>query len=101
MRALYGDAQVAVHSEVKKRLGWMALTVRSDVAGFHGTGIGVPKYGGRLEIVVDPYWLTGLAFFARYYGGRDYYNAFFVDRVQQAVVGLAWDGERPLKFQND
>ena len=36
--------------------------------------------------------------FVRYYGGRDFYNAFFVDSIQQFAAGLSWDGERPLKF---
>jgi hypothetical protein len=41
----------------------------------------------RHEIAGD--WLT------------QFYNAFFVDSLQQFAAGLAWDGERPLKFKGE
>jgi hypothetical protein len=81
-------------------LGRSAVTLRTGMAGYPDTGPHVPKVAGYVEAVFNPYWLTGFGFFVRYYGGRDFYNAFFVDSIQQFAAGLAWDGERPLKFSS-
>lgn len=97
-RALYGNGQIDANLEGKRRMGWASLTVRSTLTHFLRDDSRVPSTGGAIEVVVAPYWLSGLGLFARYYGGRDPYNAFFVDRIQQFSAGVAWDGERPLKF---
>ncbi len=98
-RALYGWGRMEANVEGKRRFGWTSLTVRSAFFHYPGSGANVGANAGRVELVLGPYWLTGLGLFARYYGGRDFYNAFFVDRVQQFTTGISWDGERPLKFK--
>jgi hypothetical protein len=98
-RALYGNGRVEVSTEAKKRMGWASMTVRAAIYHYLQDDPRVPTTTGQTEVVVDPYWLAGMGFFLRYRGGRDSYNAFFVDRVQQFSGGLAWDGERPLKFK--
>lgn len=98
---LYGWGSLNGTIEAKRRFGWATTSARAGVTYFPGTDGRTPKVAGHVELVLGPYWLTGLGFFARYYGGRDFYNAFFVDRVQQFAAGLAWDGERPLKFKRD
>lgn len=101
LRALYGKHRLELDLEGKRRLGWAALTVRGGFVSFFASDRDVPRYSGSVETVIDPYWLTGLGLFVRYFGGRDFYNAFFVDTVHQLSVGIAWDGERPLKFKRD
>jgi hypothetical protein len=101
LRRLYGDFRVELELEAKRRVGWASLIVRGAFVTNTGTSPTVPASSGRVEGVVDPYWLTGLGLFVRYYGGRDFYNAFFVDSVHQFSAGVAWDGERPLKFKHD
>jgi len=97
-RALYGRGRVEAILEGKRRMGWASMTVRASVLHYVWGDSRVPSTAGQVEAAVAPYWLTGMAVFVRYYGGRDSYNAFFVDRLQQFSAGLAWDGERPLKF---
>lgn len=101
LRQLYGWGRLQWNLEVKKRLGWAAVTLRTTASFYPSTDGRTPNKSGVAELVVGPYWLTGLGFFARYYGGRDFYNAFFVDSIQQFAAGLAWDGERPLKFKRE
>ncbi|MDB4986725.1 MAG: hypothetical protein JWN04_1903 [Myxococcaceae bacterium] len=101
LRRLYGWGRLQWNLEGKKRFGWAAVTVRGSATFYPDTDGRTPNKSGQVEVVLGPYWLTGLGFFARYYGGRDFYNAFFVDRIEQFVTGLAWDGERPLKFKRD
>ncbi len=99
--ALYGKSRLDANVEGKKRMGWASMTVRGAVFHYFSADPRVPATAGQTEVVVAPYWLTGLGLFVRYYGGRDSYNAFFVDRLQQFSAGLAWDGERPLKFKRE
>lgn len=101
LRALYGKFRLELDLEGKQRMGWAGITVRGAYLTYPKSGPSIPQHAGRAEVVIDPYWLTGLGLFVRYYGGRDSYNAFFVDRLQQLSVGVAWDGERPLKFKRD
>jgi hypothetical protein len=101
LRALYGRLRLQLDMEAKRRLGWAALTARGAFVNHVASASSVPGRAGWVEGVIDPYWLTGLGLFVRYYGGRDFYNAFFVDSVQQLSAGIAWDGERPLKFKQD
>jgi hypothetical protein len=98
-RNLFGWGRVQGTLEGKKRLGWAAMTLRGAAIYYFDAASSVPSRAGRVEYVLEPYWLTGLGLFARYYGGRDFYNAFFVDRLQQFSAGISWDGERPLKFK--
>jgi hypothetical protein len=99
LREFYGWGRLRGTVEARRLLGRSALTLRTAMSGFPDTGHHVPKVSGELEAVISPYWLTGFGVFVRYYGGRDFYNAFFVDSIQQFCVGLAWDGERPLTFR--
>jgi hypothetical protein len=101
MRRLYGWGRLSANLEAKKRFGWATMTVRANGAFYPSTAGITPNKSISVEAVIGPYWLTGLGFFARYYGGRDFYNAFFVDSIQQFAAGLAWDGERPFKFKRD
>jgi hypothetical protein len=101
LKRLYGWGRVRWDVEAKKRFGWAVMTLRSSASFYPTTDGRTPNKAGQLEVVIGPYWLTGLGFFARYYGGRDFYNAFFVDSIQQLCAGLAWDGERPLKFKRE
>lgn len=98
LRRLYGWGRLGAEIDGRRRLGRAALGTRAVVSYYPSSGPGVPSAAGLVELTIGPYWLTGFAFFARYYGGRDFYNAFFVDRLQQFAAGLSWDGERPLKF---
>jgi hypothetical protein len=99
LRRFYGWGRLRGAVEAKRVFGRSALTLRTAIAGFPDTGPNVPPVSGELEAVIAPYWLTGFGLFVRYYGGRDFYNAFFVDSIQQFAAGLAWDGERPLTFR--
>lgn len=99
LRRLYGWGRLRGTAELRRLLGRSSLTLRTAMSGFPDTGPRVPKISGEIEAVVTPYWLTGFGVFVRYYGGRDFYNAFFVDAIQQFATGLAWDGERPLTFR--
>jgi hypothetical protein len=101
MRRLYGWGRLSLNLEAKKRFGWATFTARLSGSFYPSTDGSTPNKSGSAELVVGPYWLTGLGFFARYYAGRDFYNAFFVDNIQQFAAGLAWDGERPFKFKRD
>jgi hypothetical protein len=101
LRRLYGWGRLGVILEGKKRFGWATMTARLNGNFWPNSDSDIPSFAGSAEVVLGPYWLTGLGFFGRYYGGRDFYNAFFVDNLQQFAAGLAWDGERPLKFQHD
>lgn len=101
LKRLYGWGRVSGSVEAKKRFGWATMTLLAAVDHYPKADARTPATAGSVAIVLGPYWLTGLGFFARYYGGRDFYNAFFVDRIQQLSAGLAWDGERPLKFKRD
>lgn len=98
LQRLYGWGQVGAALEGHRRFGWASMTARGSIDYYPGSGAAVPAAAGVAEFVLGPYWLSGLGFFARYYGGRDFYNAFFVDRLRQFSAGIAWDGERPLKF---
>lgn len=100
LREFYGWGKFSVVLEGKKRFGWALMTARSTFSYYPGASR-VPAASGSVEVVLGPYWLSGIGFFARYYGGRDFYNAFFVDKLQQFAAGLAWDGERPLKFKRE
>lgn len=100
IRELFGWGLLGAELDGRRRFGWASLGTRAAVAFYPNTGPQVPSTSGLVELTLGPYWLTGFAFFARYYGGRDFYNAFFVDRLQQFAVGLSWDGERPLKFKD-
>ena len=99
LRRLYGWGRLQWSLEAKKRFGWAVMTLRTAATFYPNTDGRTPNKSGQAEVVLGPYWLTGLGFFARYYGGRDFYNAFFVDSIEQFSAGLAWDGERPLKFK--
>ncbi|MFT3927356.1 MAG: hypothetical protein QM778_32780 [Myxococcales bacterium] len=99
LRRFYGWGRVRATLEARTLWGRSSITLRTALAGFPDTGPRVPKLSGELEAVLAPYWLTGFGLFARYYGGRDFYNAFFVDSIQQFAAGLSWDGERPLTFR--
>lgn len=101
LERLYGWGRLSWNLEAKKRFGWAAMTLRGTASYYPSTAQGMPSKSFQGELVLGPYWLTGLGFFARYYGGRDHYNAFFVDSIQQFAAGLAWDGERPLKFKRE
>lgn len=101
MRRLFGWGRLSLNLEGKKRFGWATLTARLSGAFYPSTDGSTPNKSGTAELAIGPYWLTGLGFFARYYAGRDFYNAFFVDNIQQFATGLAWDGERPFKFKRD
>lgn len=98
---MYGWGSIQGSVEAKKRFGWATVMTRAVVTQYPKTDGRTPNLSGSVEVVLGPYWLTGLGFFGRYYGGRDFYNAFFVDRIQQFAAGLVWDGERPLKFKRD
>ncbi len=95
----YGWGRLGTSVEATRVFGRSALTLRTAFSGFPDSGPHVPSVSGELEAVLSPHWLTGFGLFARYYGGRDFYNAFFVDSIQQFAIGLAWDGERPLTFR--
>jgi hypothetical protein len=99
LRALYGWGRLGFEVDARKRFGWAALGVRGASSYYPGSGSDVPAASGLVEAIIGPYWLTGFGFFARYSGGRDFYNAFFVDHFHQFSTGLSWDGERPLKFR--
>jgi len=101
LQRLYGWGKLSGNVEAKKRFGWATMTIRGVAAYYPSTDGRTPKSSFQGEAMLGPYWLTGLGFFARYYGGRDYYNAFFVDKIQQFAAGVSWDGERPLKFKRD
>ncbi|HEX6242263.1 MAG TPA: hypothetical protein VFZ61_15235 [Polyangiales bacterium] len=98
LRRLYGWGRLGAELDARKRMGWASLGARAAVAYFPKSGPDIPSASGLVEMTLGPYWLAGFGFFARYYGGRDFYNAFFVDSIQQFTAGLSWDGERPLKF---
>lgn len=98
LRRQYGNGDVASYVEVRHRFGRSDVRLSAHVRHFFGTDPSVPTTSGILQVVLRPYRLVGFGFFARYYGGRDFYNAFFVDRIQQFATGLSWDGERPLTF---
>jgi hypothetical protein len=97
-RHWYGWGKLGAEVDARQRFGWASLGLRASAAYFPRSGPRIPPAAGLVEINIGPYWLTGFGFFARYYGGRDFYNAFFVDRIHQFAAGLSWDGERPLKF---
>ena len=97
-RRLYGWGRIGAELDARRRFGWASLGARVAAGYFPKSGANVPPAAGLVELNIGPYWLTGFGFFARYYGGRDFYNAFFVDRIHQFAAGLSWDGERPLKF---
>lgn len=97
-RRLYGWGRLGAEIDARRRFGWASLGARVAAAYFPSSGPRIPPASGLVELTIGPYWLTGFGFFVRYYGGRDFYNAFFVDSVQQFAAGLSWDGERPLKF---
>ena len=97
-RRLYGWGQLGAEVAARRRFGWASLGARAAVAFYPDSGPHIPTTSGLVELIIGPYWLTGFGIFGRYTGGRDSYNAFFVDRIQQFAAGLSWDGERPLKF---
>jgi hypothetical protein len=101
LRRLWGWGRLNLELDARRRFGWASLGVRSTFSYYPNSGPNIPALAGLAELTVGPYWLTGFSFFARYYGGRDFYNAFFVDRLQQFAAGISWDGERPLKFKQD
>jgi len=101
LQRLYGWGKLSWNLEAKKRFGWATVTLRGQATFHPSTDAQTPNKSFQSELTLGPYWLTGLGFFARYYGGRDFYNAFFVDKIQQFAAGLAWDGERPLKFKRE
>jgi hypothetical protein len=100
-RHWYGWGRLNTEIDARQRLGWALLGLRGSASYFPGSGPSIPPFAGLVEFTLGPYWLTGFGFFVRYYGGRDFYNAFFVDRLQQFAAGLSWDGERPLKFARE
>lgn len=101
LRKQYGFGPVHSQLEARHLLGRSALTLRARVTGFPDSGPKIPRASGEFEVVLTPVWLVGFGFFVRYFGGRDFYNAFFVDAIQQFATGLAWDGDRPLKFRKE
>jgi hypothetical protein len=101
LRRWYGWGRLGAELDARRRFGWAALGARAAVAYFPKAGHDIPRTSGLVEMTFGPYWLAGFGFFARYYGGRDFYNAFFVDAIQQFAAGVSWDGERPLKFAEE
>jgi hypothetical protein len=101
IRRLYGWGRLGAEVDARRRFGWAALGARAAAGYFPNSGPRIPRAQGLVEVSIGPYWLTGFGFFVRYFGGRDFYNAFFVDRIHQFSAGLSWDGERPLKFEGD
>lgn len=101
IRRLYGWGRLGAELDARRRFGWASFSARAGAGYFPNAGPRVPRAQGLVELGIGPYWLTGFGFFVRYFGGRDYYNAFFVDRIHQFSAGLSWDGERPLKFEGD
>lgn len=99
VRRLWGWGRLGFELEGRHQIGRSAVAARSAVHGYPNSGPRIPKVAGSLELEFDPYWLSGIGLFVRYYGGRDFYNAFFVDRLQQFAVGVVWQTERPLQFK--
>jgi hypothetical protein len=97
-RRWYGWGRLGAEIDARQRFGWASLGLRAMAVYYPNSGPRIPPAAGLVELTIGPYWLAGFGFFVRYYGGRDFYNAFFVDRIQQFAAGLSWDGERPLKF---
>jgi hypothetical protein len=99
VRRLWGWGRLSFELEGRHQIGRSAVAARTAVHGYPNSGPRIPRAAGVLELEFDPYWLSGIGLFVRYYGGRDFYNAFFVDHLQQFAAGVVWQTERPLRFK--
>lgn len=101
MKRIYGWGSFDLHVDAEAYLhpNWL-LGARAAFAYAIADSRLVPSASGLLELTVMPYPArTGrVGLFVRYYGGRDFYNAFFVDAIQTFAIGATWNDQPPLKF---
>jgi hypothetical protein len=101
MKRLYGWGSFELHADAEVYLhpNWL-IGGRTAFAYAIADSRLVPSAAGLVELTLMPYPArTGrVGLFARYYGGRDFYNAFFVDALQTFAIGLTWSDQPPLKF---
>jgi hypothetical protein len=99
-RDVYGWGSIEMHAEAER---WVLrnLLVRLRGSYTHAIDDGprIRSASGLAELSLFPKRIGRFGLFARYHGGRDFYNAFFVDSIQTFAGGLVWDDAPPLKFE--
>lgn len=96
---LYGLVQLRPLAEYLYELeGGQRLRFEGAVEASLGAGAHVPWLRGWLEAALTWRNWGGFGFFTRLYGGRDYYNAFYVDAIWQLHLGVTFDLTSPLHF---
>ena len=96
----YGQAVVHVAVERILEPGPRRWRAQGGTTYAFGSAQDVPSVQAWLEGAIT--WSTwhGVGVYARVFGGRDSYNAFFVDEVFQVQVGLTFDLAPPVVFGN-
>ncbi|MBF5045318.1 hypothetical protein FGE12_23135 [Aggregicoccus sp. 17bor-14] len=90
IRGVYGDSHADV-ALLGERL-WsghrlhLEATLSRPFGGVEGQGPTV-----RVEALAAPHWAAGFGLYARYVGGRDYYNILFLEPVHLWQFGLSFE----------
>jgi hypothetical protein len=107
-RDLYGDGSLRLELEADSRQllparwRWGLWRGRCELEQWFGTGRGAAGAVPATALSAELAWMftsaADLGVFTRLVHGRDFYNAFYIDRVSQWQLGLVWDLGRPLRF---
>jgi hypothetical protein len=101
-RDVYGWGTLELHAELENWCFTTLLTRLRTVFNYAiDDGTNIPSAAGSVEVAFYPVprFTSQVGIFARYYGGRDFYNAFFVDAVQVGQLGLVFDSNPPIAFR--
>jgi hypothetical protein len=90
IRGVYGDGHADLALLGERLWGGHRLHVEASLSrplgGLEGQGSTV-----RVEALVAPRWAAGFGLYARYVGGRDYYNILFLEPVHLWQFGLSFE----------
>ena len=95
---LYGRWRVRALGEYLREFGWGRLRFEGAFELVPDAAAAVVPYRLWAEVDLSFPRAGGVGLFARWYSGQDYYNAFFVDRLDQAQFGLLFDLSPMLPF---
>ena len=95
---IYGRWRVRAMGEYLRELSWARLRVEASLQYVPVAANAVVPYilAGEADLIFPS--AGGLGVFVRAVIGQDYYNAFFVDRLDQVQFGLLFDLSPSLTF---
>jgi acid phosphatase len=99
---LYGRTRVKAEGAVARR-GFVVCPKRAEILGrveyIHGHPDSVWPVAVTAQASCFPTMNGGWGFFARYYGGQDYYNLGFLDNIQRFQIGATFNQSGFFRFK--